>query len=218
MIFVRLQGKPFSITVIQVYALTSNTEEAEVEWFYEDWIHICLKAFLRVFHFLKYLKHFILLPAVYENFGLFTSSRTLRMVSLFNFIHYNRCVFNTEEAEVEWFYENTQKLLELTFQKRCPFHYMGLKCKSRKSRNTWSKAKLALKYSIIGRGIDLDYCDIEWFSLETNENHSVIFETASKYWILDSFVDCDGYSISSKGLELTQDILKRRILFHNTWK
>ena len=30
------QGKPFSITVIQVYALTSNTEEAEVEWFCED--------------------------------------------------------------------------------------------------------------------------------------------------------------------------------------
>ena len=30
------QGKPFNITVIQVYALTSNTEEAEVEWFYED--------------------------------------------------------------------------------------------------------------------------------------------------------------------------------------
>ena len=30
------QAKPFSITVIQVYALTSNAEEAEVEWFYED--------------------------------------------------------------------------------------------------------------------------------------------------------------------------------------
>ena len=30
------QGKPFSITVIQVYAPLSNTEEAEVEWFYED--------------------------------------------------------------------------------------------------------------------------------------------------------------------------------------
>ena len=30
------QGKPFNITVIQVYAPTSNTEEAEVEWFYED--------------------------------------------------------------------------------------------------------------------------------------------------------------------------------------
>ena len=30
------QGKPFSIKVIQVYALTSNAEEAEVEWFYED--------------------------------------------------------------------------------------------------------------------------------------------------------------------------------------
>ena len=36
MISVRFQGKPFSITVIQVYAPTSNTEEAEVEWFYED--------------------------------------------------------------------------------------------------------------------------------------------------------------------------------------
>ena len=36
MTFVCFQGKPFSITVIQAYAPTSNTEEAEVEWFYED--------------------------------------------------------------------------------------------------------------------------------------------------------------------------------------
>ena len=36
MISVRFQGKPFNITVIQVYAPTSNTEEAEIEWFYED--------------------------------------------------------------------------------------------------------------------------------------------------------------------------------------
>ena len=36
MISAHLQGKPFNITVIQVYALTSNAEEAEVEWFYED--------------------------------------------------------------------------------------------------------------------------------------------------------------------------------------
>ena len=36
MISVRLQGKPFNITVIQAYAPSSNTEEAEVEWFYED--------------------------------------------------------------------------------------------------------------------------------------------------------------------------------------
>ena len=36
MISVRLQGKPFNIMVIQVYAPTSNTEEAEVEWLYED--------------------------------------------------------------------------------------------------------------------------------------------------------------------------------------
>ena len=36
MISVRFQGKPFNITVIQVYAPTSNTKEAEVEWFYKD--------------------------------------------------------------------------------------------------------------------------------------------------------------------------------------
>ena len=36
MISVRFQGKPFNITVIQVYAATSNAEEAEVEQFYED--------------------------------------------------------------------------------------------------------------------------------------------------------------------------------------
>ena len=36
MISVRFQGKPFNITVIQVYAPTSNAEEDEVEWFYED--------------------------------------------------------------------------------------------------------------------------------------------------------------------------------------
>ena len=36
MISLCFQGKPFNITVIQVYALTGNAEEAEVEWFYED--------------------------------------------------------------------------------------------------------------------------------------------------------------------------------------
>ena len=64
MISVRFQSKPFSITVIQVYAPTSNAEETEVEWFYED----------------------------------------------------------------------LQDLLELTPQKRCPFHFSGLECKSRKSK------------------------------------------------------------------------------------
>ena len=72
MISVHFQGKPFNITVIQAYAPTSNTEEGEVERFYED----------------------------------------------------------------------LQDLLELTPQKRCPFHYRGLECKSRKSRDTWSNSKV----------------------------------------------------------------------------
>ena len=65
-ISVRFQGKPFNIMIIQVYALTSNAEEAEVDQFYED----------------------------------------------------------------------LQDLLELAPQK-IPFHYRGLECKSRKSRNNW---------------------------------------------------------------------------------
>ena len=47
-------------------------------------------------------------------------------------------------------------------------------------------------------GIDLDYCDIEWFALEVNSDHSVVFEHVSNYCILDFFVDYDGHSISSK--------------------
>ena len=74
MISVRFQGKPFNITVIQVYAPTSNAEEAEAEQFYED----------------------------------------------------------------------LQGFLELTPQKRCPFHYRGLECKNRKSRNTWRNGQIWL--------------------------------------------------------------------------
>ena len=72
LISVCFQGKPFSITVIQVYALTSNAEEAKVEQLYED----------------------------------------------------------------------VQDLLELKPKKRCPFHYRGLECKSRNSRNTWSNRQI----------------------------------------------------------------------------
>ena len=58
------------------------------------------------------------------------------------------------------------------------------------------------------KGIDLDYFDTEWFALEMNRDHSVIFETASMYCISDSFVDYHGYSISSKGfLPTVEDIM-----------
>ena len=72
MISVHFQGKPFNITVIQVYAPTTDAEEAEVDWFYED----------------------------------------------------------------------LQDLLELTHKKRCPFHQRGSEWKSRKSRDTWSNREV----------------------------------------------------------------------------
>ena len=51
-------------------------------------------------------------------------------------------------------------------------------------------------FSITCWAIDLDYCDIEWFALEINRDHSVISETAAKYCIPDPFVDFEAYSIS----------------------
>ena len=52
-------------------------------------------------------------------------------------------------------------------------------------------------------GIDLDYCDTEWFAVEINRDHSVFFEIATKYCNSDSFVDYEGYSISSKAFLTT---------------
>ena len=61
-------------------------------------------------------------------------------------------------------------------------------------------------FSISGWSTDLDYCDIEWFTVEMNRDHSAVFEIAELQ--LDSFVDYDGYSISSKGfLPTVADIM-----------
>ena len=62
-------------------------------------------------------------------------------------------------------------------------------------------------FSIIGRGKDLYYCDIEYFALETNRNHSVIFEVSPRYSFL-TLVDYKDYSISAKGfLSTVVDIM-----------
>ena len=56
---------------------------------------------------------------------------------------------NAKEAEVELFYKDLQDLLELTQRKRCTFHYRGLECKSRISRDTWSNRQvLATEYKM----------------------------------------------------------------------
>ena len=54
-------------------------------------------------------------------------------------------------------------------------------------------------FSITGWGIDLDYYADEWFALERNPDHSVVFEIVPKHCISGSFVDYEGYSISFKG-------------------
>ena len=61
-----------------------------------------------------------------------------------------------------------------------------------------SQKPFNFSYSISGSGIDLDYCDTEWFAMETHTHQSVVFEIVPKYRSLDSFVDYEDYSISSK--------------------
>ena len=62
-------------------------------------------------------------------------------------------------------------------------------------------------FSITGWGIDLDYSDVEWFVLDMNRDHYVTVEISPKYCISDSFVDYEGYSISSQGFLSTVDVL-----------
>ena len=59
-----------------------------------------------------------------------------------------------------------------------------------------------LQHCWLGHSLGLG--NIERFALETNRDHSVVFEIASKYCILDSFVNCEGFSISSKGFLPTE--------------
>ena len=68
----------------------------------------------------------------------------------------------------------------------------GRSCRS--SQNCSTSASLALVV-----GDYLNYCDTEWFALEMNRNHSVIFKNAPKYCISDCSVDYEGDSMSSKG-------------------
>ena len=76
---------------------------------------------------------------------------------------------------------------------------------SQRVRHDWATS---LSFTFNGQDIDLHYCGTEWFALETNRDHSVVYEIAPKYWILESFVDYEGYSISSKGfLSTVVDIM-----------
>ena len=120
MISVRFQGKPFNIMVIQVYAPTSNAEEAEVEQFYEH------------------------LQDLLES-----------------------------ESEV------TQSCLTLSDPMDCSL--TGSSVHGISKQAYWSGVPLPSPiepfnftfFSVLGKGIDLDYHDIEWFALETNRDHPV---------------------------------------------
>ena len=70
MISVHFQGKPFNINVIQVYALTSNAEEAEAEWFYEDLLELTPKYVIFIIGDWNAKVGSQEIPGVTGNFGL----------------------------------------------------------------------------------------------------------------------------------------------------
>ena len=119
MISVHFQGKPFNITVIQPYASTSNTEEAEVERFYED-----LQDLLE------------LTPQKDVLFTIGNWNAKPGVTGKFGFGIQNEAGLRLREFCQE------NALVITNTQKRCPFHYRGLECKSRKSRNTWSNRQI----------------------------------------------------------------------------
>ena len=66
---------------------------------------------------------------------------------------------------------------------------------------------MIVSYNFLFHGVS-DFCIRVTMALEMNRDHSVVFEIASKYYILDSFIDYDGYPISSKGfLPVVVDIM-----------
>ena len=75
------------------------------------------------------------------------------------------------------------------------FSYAAPDLASRTSSRSFIEPLNLSFFGISGWGIDLDYCDIEWFALEINRDHSVIFEIAPKYCISDTFVDYERHSI-----------------------
>ena len=65
---------------------------------------------------------------------------------------------NAEEAEVEWFYEDPQDLLELTPKKRCPFHYRGLECKKESQETPGVTGKFGLGIQNEPRQRLIEFC------------------------------------------------------------
>ena len=64
---------------------------------------------------------------------------------------------------------------------------------------------------------ETDYCDVEWFALEMEWDHSVIFETLPKYYISNSSIDYEGYFISSnRFLHTVVDIIAIWIKFDHS--
>ena len=163
MISVHFQGKPFTITVIQVYVPTSNAEEAEIEQFYEDLLEKAMAPHSSTLAWKIPLGGGAWWAAVH---GVARSRTRLSDFTLTFHFHALEEEMATHSSVLAWRIQWTEEPGGLpsmgshrvghdwsdlavaeawrptrpsrtNTQKRCPFRYRGLQCKSRKSRNTW---------------------------------------------------------------------------------
>ena len=121
---VRFQGKPFNITIIQVYAPITNAEEDEIEWFYEDLLE---KAMAPHSSTLAWK-----IPWMEEPGGL-PSMGSYRVGHNWS---------DLAAAAAAWRFTRPYKTNTKKKKKRCPFHHRGLECKNRKLRDTWSNRQV----------------------------------------------------------------------------
>ena len=143
MISVHFQGKPFNITVIQVYTLTSNGEEAEVEWFYEDlWDLLELTPKKDVLFIIGDWNAKVgsqEIPGVTGKFCLGVQNEVEQRLIEFcqeSALVIANILFQQHRRPTRHSRTNTQKT--------CSFHHRGLEGKSRKLRDTWSNRQIWL--------------------------------------------------------------------------
>ena len=148
MISVYFQGKSSRVTVIQVYAPTTNAEEAEVQWFYEDLQNLLVKVKALV------MKLPLTLCDTMDCSPPGSSAHGILQARILEWVAIPFSKASSWPRDQTWFLPHCRKILyhlhhqespkpsRTNTKKSCPFPHRWLTCKSRYSRDTWSNRQI----------------------------------------------------------------------------